>query len=232
MQICNPMTGAELDELVDVLGDHGIGSMLDVACGYGELLVRAAAAMPLDGTGIDLSPWMITAAHEQASSRLGEHRLRFVLGEAKDFRPDAPVDAAICIGAEWVWHDFSGTVRALSERCAPGGLVVVGAARLHVAADQSTVRRTHGFVESIDDMAATLKQHNLEPVHRIDPNDAGWDSYLERTRHAARAWATLYPGERSDQWLTEQADWHDARERDRDVIGWSVWVARRSARVA
>ena len=69
------------------------------------------------------------------------------------------------------------------------------------------------------------------PGGRVDPDDAGWDEYLARTAIAARLWADRYPGPASDRWLEDQADWHAARERDRDVIGWSVWVARRRAEV-
>jgi len=41
-----------------------------------------------------------------------------------------------------------------------------------------------------------------------------------------------YPGPRADRWIEEQADWQAARERDRDVIGWSLWIARASTIVS
>ncbi len=229
MQICNPMSSAQLDEVVDTIGPVEALRVLDVACGYGELLIRCAESAPIVGLGIDLSPWMICGAAEAAATRpLPDAELQWVLGEARDFEPDPSADVAVCIGAEWVWHDFGGTVRALVERVNDGGALVVGAARLHLGADQQAVRKSHGVVESIDDMAVTLHSHGLHIEHRVDPDDAGWDDYLARTHRAAEAWAVRHPGPRAERWLAEQRDWQQARERDREVIGWSVWIARKT----
>jgi SAM-dependent methyltransferase len=227
MQICNPMTNVELDEVISAMGLASGARVLDVACGYGELLFRAAAQADISGVGIDLSPWMITAAAEHARVRAPNANLHWVLGEARDFTTAPAPDVAVCIGAEWIWHDFSGTVRALSQRLGPGGVAVIGAARLHKDADQDEVRSQRGFVESLDDMQETLKHNGLVAQHRVDPDDAGWDAYLARTATAAADWAELSPGPRAARWLEEQVDWQQARDRDRDVMGWSVWIARK-----
>ncbi len=228
LTICNPMSSAELDEVVAAMQlTHG-SSVLDVACGYGELLFRVANQTPIIGTGIDLSPWMITAAHNDASTRAADADLTWVLGEAREFTTDPAPDVAVCIGAEWIWHDFSGTARALSQRLGDGGVAVIGAARLHHRADAERVAQDRGRVETVDDMRAQLGRYGLTPVHRVDPDDAGWDNYLAATADAAESWAIEHPGPRAEQWVEEQADWQAARDRDRDVIGWSVWIARKS----
>lgn len=227
IRICNPMTTGELDEVIDALQLAAGQRIVDYACGSGETLIRSAERQPIRGIGIDLSPWMVMAAHEHAQRRVPGADLEWVLGEARDFRVDPAPDVALCIGAEWVWHDFGGTCRALAERVAPGGVVAIGAARLHHDADPNTVTAERGVVETIDDMAAALQQHGLTPNHRVDPDDAGWDTYLEDTAIAAAEWASGNPGERADRWVEEQADWQAARDRDRDIIGWSVWIAHK-----
>jgi len=170
---------------------------------------------------------MITAAHAFSASEDSNASLSWILGDARFYEPDRTPDVAVCIGAEWVWHDFNGTVRALANRLGDGGVAVVGAARLHHSANADQVLKERGRVDTIDDMRQMLATHGLEPLLRIDPDDAGWDAYLARTATAATEWAALHPGSRSDQWLEEQADWQAARERDRDIIGWSVWAARK-----
>jgi len=232
MQICNPMTSTQLDEVIAAVGIADGAHIVDYACGYGEVLFRAAQRACVRGVGVDLSPWMITRAAAQAGDRSAGSTLRWVLGEARDYRPASPCDVAVCIGAEWVWHDFRGTARALAERLQSGGVAVIGAARLHTAADPDRVRRQRGAVETVADQRALLEHFGFEPLHRVDPDDAGWDAYLARTAAAARDWAVLHPGQASDQWLAEQDDWQQAREHDREVIGWSVWVARQTNKVS
>jgi len=227
MQICNPTRSAHLDELIHALSLRHGDRVLDIACGYGELLIRSAQVHGIVGTGIDLSPWMVETAHREAVARVPEADLTWVLGDAKDFRTEPAPDVCVCIGAEWVWHGLPGTVQALSRRIEAGGRVVLGAARLHLRADQDKVRAERGFIETVDDVARLLNQAGLVLEHRIDPTDDDWDAYLERTRQAAGEW--MRDGRpHAQEWTDEQRDWHEARERDREIIGWSVWVARKA----
>jgi len=224
--ICNPMTSAQMDELVNSLPLSDGRVIADFGCGYGELLRRCKHRAAIIGVGIDLSPWMVSAAHNR-SIAAGHYDLQWFLGEAKDFFPKTTADVVVCLGAEWIWHDFRGTVRALRQRLPNGGTAVIGAPRLHHGADRDTIAASHGVVETVSDHAEVLRDHGFAIRHRIDPDDAGWDAYLQATEVAVKQWAQQFPGERSQQWVREQRDWHDARERDREIIGWSVWVAEK-----
>ena len=225
--ICNPLTSAQLDEVVAGLDLRPGMVVLDVACGYGELLRRIRDRAPVATIGVDLSPWMITSA---VGASRGENSTRWLLGDARQAVDNIGlVDLVVCIGAEWIWHDFDGTVRALAESVKPGGQFVVGAERLHLAAEPAEVRRRWGAVATAAEREAALRALGLDLVARIDASDAGWDAYLARTAEAARSWAARYPGERSDRWLAEQADWQAARDRDREIIGWSLWIAHQPA---
>lgn len=228
LRICNPMSNDQFDELIDVIAPRAATTIHDIGCGYGELLLRSAERAPIAGVGLDPSPWMLATAAERAATRVAGASLRWVLGEARAFRPE-PADVAVCIGAEWAWHDFRGTARALAEQTRGGGLVVVGAARLHLDADPTETRRSRGSIDTIDDMRVHLEDVGLHPVHRIDPDDAGWDAYLEGTARCVDQWAASHPGPRSEQWIADQREWQAARDRDRAVIGWSVWVARKQS---
>lgn len=155
--------------------------------------------------------------------------LDWKLGDASVFEPAHQPDVVVCIGAEWVWHDFRGTARALASMLDPGGVAVIGAARLHHDADAEATTVTHGAIDTIDDMVAGLGDAGLVPQHRLDPTDKGWDDYLGQTRDAARQWRERYPGSKADQWVEDQAEWWQARQRDRGVMGWSVWVTQKTS---
>lgn len=227
MQICNPLTDADFEALVEATAVRDGHRVLDVACGYGEFVVRCAERAAIRGTGIDLSPWMLQGAVVRADDRLSDpDRVRWLLGEARDFLPEEPCDLAICLGAEWIWHGFNGTARALAERVRPGGIVVIGATRLKAGRDPKDVALSHGRIETIADRDQQLQSHGLESILRLDPDDAAWDAYVSRTETGVQRWAAALPGPATDDYVATQHEWQEARDRDRDVMGWSAWVAR------
>ena len=112
MRICNPMTGADLDVVLDALAPHPGERWLDVACGHGELLIRGAERAEIAGVGVDLSPWVLVRSLEAALERKVANRLEWRLGDAHDLGKDERFDIVSCLGASWIWHGFAGTARA------------------------------------------------------------------------------------------------------------------------
>lgn len=85
----------------------GSGTVLDVGCGWGELLLRVLArASAATAIGVDLEPLRLQEARRRAAARgLGE-RARFVTGDASgEVRDRLPpvVDALVVSGASQVW---------------------------------------------------------------------------------------------------------------------------------
>lgn len=54
--ICAPMSDEELRRVVERLGVGPGSSVLDIACGHGELLISISEQTSIQGTGVDLSP--------------------------------------------------------------------------------------------------------------------------------------------------------------------------------
>jgi len=226
MRICNPMTSENLDAVVDALQPSDGDQIVDVACGYGELLLRLARNTDIAGTGIDLSPWMLVGADRYAAAEAPDADLRWVLGDAKHY-PFEPVDVVASLGATWIWHGFPGTVRAIAAATRPGGRLAIGDMRLRDGVDHTEVAKEHGRVLSIDEHDEAIAECGVRIIDRIDTADASWDAYIERTRLAAEAWSELHPGPRADEFLEEQQVWEQDHARDQPILTWSVWVGER-----
>ncbi len=225
-RICNPMDEREFAELVALLDPAGRERWLDIACGSGELLIRAVEQGANGAVGLDLSPWMLNSAATEAERRLDRAQWpRWVLTEAAAWPVGPTSDCVTCLGADWIWHGMRGTIANLAARVASGGVVAYGGPRLNFGADPDHVSRAFGQLETVADVETELAANGLRVTARIDPGEAGWLSYLERGRRDAEAWARRYPGARAERWLGEHQDWVDHFERDREVVGWSVWVA-------
>ena len=78
------------------------GSVLDIGCGWGELLLRVAAAAPgCTAIGVDLDADALAEGTRRAEARGLSDRVTFLAGKGKHVGP-AAVDALICIGATQV----------------------------------------------------------------------------------------------------------------------------------
>ena len=225
LEIASPMSSRDLDAVVDLLEPADGDVVVDLACGTGELLIRAAQRASIQGTGVDLSPWMIAAACRRAES-IGGADLRWAVAEAREW----PVDAAqvvTCLGASWVWHGLGGTIRAVAERVRPGGRVAVGDMRRADSVAAADLAKSHGPVPGAEEIDALFATHGLEVLGRVTTSNADWQTYRERTRAAFEAWVVETSSRRADEYRDVLAAWEADQRRDADVLVWSVWVGRR-----
>lgn len=224
--ICNPMTSADLDDVVEALAPAPGDAAIDFACGNGELLARLGERTLAAATGVDLSPWMIARAAHEVPPRAPDTAWTWTLGNARDVAAHPQFTIATCLGASWIWHGGAGTVRALARAAAPGGRIAVGEMYLRDGVDPSELAPGRSFLTG-DDIEREMRSHNITPTMRIDTGDDAFDSYLERTRAAAVAWRERYPGRRADEHLATHDEWVAARETDAPLLTWSVWIGHK-----
>lgn len=130
-----PLSEQRAERLVRFLSGGPGGKVVDIGCGWGELLLRVVASCPhLEGIGIDTNPDAIANAQQRARERNVSTKVEFIVGDAK---VHAPRDAAsaVCIGASQALavaegHDgpmnYRLALRSLRELVARGGRVVYG----------------------------------------------------------------------------------------------------------
>ena len=226
--ICNPMSSEELDRVITALAPSGGQRVVDIGCGPGELLLRMAARHEVEAVGVDRSPWMITRAHERSDARSLRGHVRWWLGDGRGVATSDPWDLAVCLGASWVWHGFAGTARALRNRVRPGGRIAIGDLRLRAGVDPTVVP---GSVPTAGDQIAILETLGLEPRVELVSDDASWRAYHERVIANAELYAVGWEGDPERDRRAMAREWMEDFERDREVLTWSVWVARRPAHI-
>lgn len=225
MRIANPMSSEDLDRVVARLDPEAGEQVLDLACGYGELLTRLREQAEIVGHGVDLSPWMIQEAHRFSQDRHPD--LRWTVGEGKHTSPEPTHDIVSCIGATWIWHGFNGTVRAVSDRTRPGGRIAIGEMHVRDGVDLDAAAESHGRLMSHVELDETFARHDIEIIDRVRTADASWDAYLDRVRQSAQEWAIIHPGPTAERYLAECERWSVDHARDREVLTWSVWIGRK-----
>jgi SAM-dependent methyltransferase len=121
-----PLSTDRADRLAAELGSADPASVVDLGCGWGELLLRIVAACPgAQGTGVDTHGPDIERGRANAAARALSDRVTFVEGAAADHAE--PADLVVNVGAYQAFGDLSAALRALHRRVRPRGRLLFGA---------------------------------------------------------------------------------------------------------
>ncbi|HEX4747402.1 MAG TPA: class I SAM-dependent methyltransferase [Gaiellaceae bacterium] len=226
-ELQNPTSEEKLLLLGRRLGLGPASRVLDIASGRGGPALVLAREFGCSWHGIELSPDFHAVAVERCAAAGLAERVGFELGDASQvvLEPEAH-DAALCLGASFVYGSLADTVDALAPAVRPGGYVVVGEPywrRLPLPADYED--RGDPWT-TLDGTVTIFETSGLPVVCVIASSEDDWDRY--ETLH----WQAV------ETWLDANADDRDAPEirarherakrtylrHGRDVLGWAIFV--------
>jgi SAM-dependent methyltransferase len=226
-ELQNPTSKEKVLMLGRRLGLGPDSRVLDIASGRGGPALLLAEAYGCRIRGIELAPEFHAAAVERAAAAGLSDLLSFELGNASEasLEPEA-YDAALCLGASFVYGSLAHTVDALAPAVRPGGFVAVGEPfwRLLPLPDDYENRRESWT--TLEGTVLIFETSGLPVVSVIASSEDEWDGY--ETLH----WQAV------ERWLAENADDGDAsgirarHERykrtylryGRDYLGWAFFV--------
>src|SRR5262245_51123216 len=87
-EICNPANSGNLDELIALLRLGRGDSVIDIACGKGEFLIRLALKYGVRGLGIDISPYYLEEARQRHEQRASAADITFLQMDGAAFKAD------------------------------------------------------------------------------------------------------------------------------------------------
>ena len=127
-----PLSEARATSLTERLTRNHPRTVLDIGCGWGELMLRILAAAPdATGVGIDLDDDDLTRARLAAQARGLADRVTFAR-ESGIGTTRGPADLVLCVGASQAVSDvqppghIAAALTALRRLVTPGGRVLFG----------------------------------------------------------------------------------------------------------
>jgi cyclopropane fatty-acyl-phospholipid synthase-like methyltransferase len=181
---------ARLLERLDVGGGQAV---LDLGCGWGELLLRTVGGRGARGTGVDTDASLLERGRAAAAARGLVDRVTFVHGRAEEWRQ--PADRVLCIGAAHAWGGARRALPALARLVKPGGRVLFGDG-VWESPPTSPARELFG-----DDVLPEPELQRLVAA-------AGW-RVLSRSRAGLDEW-----DEFEDAWRAGREEWRLAHAGD------------------
>jgi cyclopropane fatty-acyl-phospholipid synthase-like methyltransferase len=232
-----PLSEQHADELLTHLSLGPDTSLVDLGCGWGELLLRAAwrgtglatTAQPVTATftGVDTDASALARGRRAAERRALKEHVSFVEQPADAWRETR--DRAICIGSS---HTLGGS-RAMLERLAEvvpqGGRVLVG----DMCWERTPTDAAHDMfgdeVPRLADFVDMCRETGWQVLHLSTCDQREWDDFESRHRAGLREWLLANPESPKAKEVKEQ---QDARERDyigtyRGVLGFVYLVLAR-----
>jgi SAM-dependent methyltransferase len=227
-ELQNPTSPAKIRLLGERLRLGRGTRVLDVACGTAGPAVLLASEFGCSIIGVERAPEFVEAACRRVAEARLEELVEIVEGDAAAYpiEPEA-FDAALCLGASFVWHDLEGTLAALAPAVRRGGHVVVG----------EPFWRTWPLPEGIDDLGyvplrqtvTRIEAAGLALVTLIDSSEDDWDTYESLHWRALEEWLAANPGDPDAGTLRER---HERNrevylDRERALLGWAIFAAQK-----
>jgi len=221
----NPTSAEKIRLLGNYLRLTADTRVLDIACGKAGPALVLARAYGCRVVGVERLPEFADEARRRVAEAGLDGLVEVHTGDAKEFplEPEA-WDAALCLGASFVWGAMAETAAALAPAVRRGGFVAVGEPYwkqwpLPEGVDDQ------GYV-TLDETVGRLERAGLALTGLIAASDDDWDRY--KSLH----WRAI------EEWLAEQPD-DEFRAQDeghrrsylryeRELLGWAIFVGRKS----
>lgn len=188
----SPLSDRRADRLVQFLTDGEPRVILDVGCGWAELLLRALGAAPeAVGIGVDRNTDAIEHGKVLAAKRGLGDRVTLVAGDASVDAPQS-ADAVICIGASQIWDptfghgpiteplDYRRALTAIRGLVPRGGRVVYGEAIWSTAPTAAAIAPLAGRIDEfvpLIDLVEIVASCGFAPMAYHEADLEEWDTF-------------------------------------------------------
>ncbi|MET9547713.1 class I SAM-dependent methyltransferase [Streptomyces sp. NPDC006627] len=200
-----PLSEDRARRLVDRLAATEPRTVLDIGCGWGELLLRVVGAVPgATGVGVDIKAEDLARGRAAAEERGLDGRVVFAEESATD-TARGPADVVLCLGASQALssapppRSTAEALRALRGLVAPGGRVVLGEgfwertpSRAELAAMWPDARADEHL--SLGDLVDAAVEAGFRPLWVETASAGEWEEFESGYRCDTEEWLASHPG--------------------------------------
>jgi cyclopropane fatty-acyl-phospholipid synthase-like methyltransferase len=202
-----PLSEAHAELLLTRLELPTCRSLLDLGCGWGELLIRAVAATgdaAVTGVGVDNYAPDLTRGRRAAAERELGSRVTFV--EASAVGWSEPADRVLCIGASHAWGGSQAALAALTEQVNPGGLLLFGDGFWEREPSETAVEIFGEEVVPLGDLVRLAHSAGWRVVHMSQADQLEWDDFETTWRLGRHRWLAEHPDAPGSSKLREELE--------------------------
>ena len=214
-----PLTQARAARLTERLTRNRLRTVLDIGCGWGELMLRILAAAPdATGVGIDLDEDDLARGRAVAQARGLAGRVTFAresgVGTAR-----GPADLVLCLGASQALSDvqppghIAAALSELRRLVAPGGRVLFGDGfwqRPPTEAELAAMwpGTTAGELPDLAQIADLAVEAGFRPAWIETASEEEWEEFESGYQADEEEWLAAHPDHPEAAGIRQRLDEH------------------------
>lgn len=228
-EIQNPTSPEKIRLLGDYLRLTSESSVLDIACGKGGPAAILADTYQCRILGVEIRPAFAEEARERAAAKELQSLIEVRTADASELQLEPEAwDAALCIGASFVWGTIADAAAALLPSVRRGGFVAIGEPFWRQWPLPDGIEEEEDFV-SLDATVERFEQAGLRTTGIIAASEEDWDHYESLHWRAIEEWLAENPGHSDAEDVRTR---HNRFRRDyfrfkRAFLGWAIFVGRK-----
>lgn len=228
-EIQDPTSAEKIRLLGEYLRLDESSTVLDLACGKAGPAIVLAESFGCRIQGVELRPQFAEAGLARIAQRGLDGLVSVEIADAATYplQPDA-WDAALCLGASFVWGHIGDAARMLAPAVRAGGFVAIG---------EPFWRESGHTEEDFVDLAATVERFQsagLALTGLIAASEDDWDRYESLHWRALEEWLAEHPEHPDAVAMCERhtAARDDYLRSQRARLGWAIFAGRRENQAA
>jgi cyclopropane fatty-acyl-phospholipid synthase-like methyltransferase len=181
-----PLSEAHASMLLDAFELERAERVLDLGCGWGELLLRAVQRSPtLTGRGVDSDTTALARGTALAAQRGLDDRVELVDFAAESWTE--PADRVINVGAKHIWDDTAAALAALAQLVSPGGRLLYGDGYLEPDPSEFTAQLFDEMLP-LNELLAAARSAGWRVLHLSFSDQLEWDEFESTYRAGTERW--------------------------------------------
>lgn len=226
-ELQNPTSEEKLVLLGERLGLGPESRVLDIASGRGGPALVLARAFGCSIEGIEIEPAFQEVAAARAQAQGLSSLLSFRVEDASSAAlPPETYDAALCLGASFVYGDLAETVTRLASAVKPGGYVVVGEPYWRRLPLPEDYEERDLILTTLEGTVAIFETERLPVVSIIVSSEDDWDRYETLHWQAVERWVAENTTDPDAPDIAARAERHKRTylRYGRDYLGWAIFA--------